>query len=443
MGLGKEFEDFCSDLFMDDEETEEWNNRIKKITKRLNIKYYENNDSDCEHMLIVGSVGRETALHKVSDYDCIFELPSSKYKQFNEHSGNGQSALLQEVKNEIKLLYPSTKVKGDGQVVVISFNFGDIEFVPAFKQNDDSFKYPDSNNGGTWKITKPIPEIDESIKMNVDSNGTFVDFSHLMRRWKNQVGFKFKGLLIDTFVKKFIDKQENRLSLSFSDYYSELIELMKYLSEQDEEASYWYALGSNQQIYNDDSGKFIKKAKKAYNKIKDINEDSDEAIVELRKLLGKDFAKGVETVAKSSYYVAKAENEEFIEEKFSSVNIMYNLKVDYTVTQNGFRPKRMRYFIQNRLKLKANKKLDFVIEETDIPDYMEKEVSWYWKVRNVGSEAVKRGQERGEIIQGGKTISESTSFSGDHFVECFAVYNNIVIAKGRVKVPIDTYFGKD
>ena len=170
MGLDKEFEDFCADLFMDDEETEKWNNRIKKITKRLNKKYYEDNDSDCEHMLVVGSVGRNTALHKVSDYDCIFELPSSKYKQFNEHSGNGQSALLQEVKKEIKLLYPNTKVKGDGQVVVISFVFGDIELVPAFKQNDNSFKYPDSNKGGTWKITKPIPEIDESNIQSVVSS---------------------------------------------------------------------------------------------------------------------------------------------------------------------------------------------------------------------------------------------------------------------------------
>ena len=125
------------------------------------------------------------------------------------------------------------------------------------------------------------------------------------------------------------------------------------------------------------------------------------------------------------------------------INILYNLRIDYTVTQDGFRPKKMEYFLRNRFKLKAHKQLDFIIDQTDIPDYIEKEVDWYWKVRNVGSEAIKRGQERGGIVHGGRTHHESTSFSGDHYVECFAVYNNIVIAKGKVRVPIDTYFGTD
>ena len=164
MTLSNHFEDFCDEITIDNDEIERWSDRIRKITKKLNKKYYDSS-SDEDNILIVGSVGRGTAIHNASDYDCIFGLPSEKFKQFDGHSGNGQSALLQEVKKEIQLSYPSTKVKGDGQVVIISFSDGDIELVPAFRQSEGNFKYPDSNNGGFWKMTKPLPEIEEAEQM--------------------------------------------------------------------------------------------------------------------------------------------------------------------------------------------------------------------------------------------------------------------------------------
>lgn len=147
MSLSKQFDDFCNDLIVTEEELVKWENRIKEITKKLNKKYYDNS-SDTDNLIIVGSVGRGTANHNVSDYDCIYELPSEKYKQYDDYSGNGQSALLQEVKREIQAHYSKTDVKGDGQVVVVSFTDGDIELVPAFRNSEDNFKHPNSNKGG-------------------------------------------------------------------------------------------------------------------------------------------------------------------------------------------------------------------------------------------------------------------------------------------------------
>ncbi|EGO7895548.1 SMODS domain-containing nucleotidyltransferase [Enterococcus faecalis] len=441
MKLSEHFEDFCENLTVNEDELNKWINRIKEITKKLNKKYYDTS-SDEDNILVVGSVGRSTAIHNVSDYDCIFELPSDKFKQFDNHSGNGQSALLQEVKKEIQSRYSSTEVKGDGQVVVVSFKDGDIELVPAFRQNDDNFKHPDSNNGGSWKITKPLPEIEETEKMASETNDHYINFCRLMRRWKNEVGFKFKGLLIDTMTKKFFDEDSDRKKLEYSDYYDSLVRFFKFLSEQNAECSYWLALGSNQQITNSDGGRFIKKAKKAYNKLKDISEDSDDAITKLRELFGKDFAKETEESKTSATIVRLAPNEELPEKKFI-IDIQYNLKLDYTVEQDGFRPKKMIYFIQNKLKLKARKKLKFYIEDTDIPYDALSEVKWYWKVRNVGAEAVKRNCERGQIKIGTKNHTESTDFNGSHYVECYAVIGNTLIARDRVNVPIDTVFGSD
>lgn len=438
--LSNHFEDFCEEIVVDNGEIERWLERIKEIAKKLNKKYYDSS-SDEDNILIVGSVGRGTAIHNVSDYDCIFELPPEKFNQFDSHSGNGQSDLLQEVKKEIQTRYPSTKVKGDGQVVVVSFSEGDIEVMPAFRQSDNNFKYPDSNNGGTWKTTKPLLEIEETERMAKLTGNHYINFCRLMRKWKNEIGFKFKGLLIDTMTKKFFDEDDDRKNLNYSNYYDSFVEFLKFLSDQNADCAYWYALGSNQQITNDDKGKFIKKAKKAYNKLKDVSEDSEDVIPKLRELLGKEFAKTVE-VNKESQFARLAPNEELPERKFI-VDIRYNLKLDYTVEQDGFRPKRMSYFIKNKCKLKSGKKLNFYIENTDIPDYLLPNIEWYWKVRNIGSEAVRKNCERGQIKKGTKTHQEPTAFNGDHYVECYAVIGKQMVAKGRVSVPIDTKYGID
>ena len=125
MSLSNDFKEFCEDeLPMTDEEWEKWENRLKEITKRLNRKYYsidELEDEEIDNGLIVGSVGRTTAVRNVSDFDYIFSLPSEVYRRFDNYEGNGQSALLQEIKNELLKRYPNTSIKGDGQVVVIDF----------------------------------------------------------------------------------------------------------------------------------------------------------------------------------------------------------------------------------------------------------------------------------------------------------------------------------
>ena len=90
----------------------------------------------------------------------LFILPDALYTQYNNHEGNGQSKLLQRVK-VIKTTYPRTIVRGDGQVVVVSFSNYQIEVCPCFSENDGSFTYPDSKNGGKWKKTDPMPEIRE------------------------------------------------------------------------------------------------------------------------------------------------------------------------------------------------------------------------------------------------------------------------------------------
>jgi hypothetical protein len=64
----------------------------------------------------------------------------------------------------------------------------------------------------------------------------------------------------------------------------------------------------------------------------------------------------------------------------------------------------------------------------------------YWKVKNEGYEALNNNCIRGQIFKNAEApfdiLKETSSFSGDHYVECYIVKNGICVAKDRIEVPI-------
>ena len=449
--LATYIEEFIDSLKIED--TEEETKRVREITKRLNKSYYNNCESETEHCEVVGSLGRETAINSFSDVDMLFILPSSKKKQYDDYNGNGQSKLLQDVKKEIKKRYPKTIVRGDGQVVVVSFESLKkvVEVCPVFEQSDDSFLYPDANEGGKWKKTDPIPEIKEAISFNTTTNNNFSYVCYLVRAWKNNIGFKFGGLLIDTLVHKFLNENPKYYSATFADYLNLLKDLFEYLNNLNEEQSYWKALGSNQKVYNKKC-KFVKKAKKAYNKIKDLDEDTEEVYGVLQYLFGKKFPVP-ETVNKSIAYFeygsTRATNtEEFVEYKFK-VDIRYFLKIDCIIKQDGYRSTFLRDLLKSRNRIKRQRTLEFFIVENEFEQIIQERNSMkalspyqkfkfdvYWKVLNRGEEAIRRNCIRGQIKKGAEKHTESADFNGDHIVECYIVYEDTVVARDCIYVPI-------
>lgn len=61
-----------------------------------------------------------------------------------------------------------------------------------------------------------------------------------------------------------------------------------------------------------------------------------------------------------------------------------------------------------------------------------------WKVLNRGAEAERRDHIRGEIIRPthGTERREVTSFRGNHYVECYVIQRNVVVARGHIDIPI-------
>lgn len=409
-----------------------------EIAKKLNNHYYNLDGDTSSHLYIVGSVGRQTAIKGSSDLDIIFDLPHSIYVKYNGYTSKGQSSLIQDVKAVLQERYPKTDISGDGQVVVIAFDKYTIELVPAFRNDDNSFIYPDTHDGGSWKITNPIPEQEECKNCDDASHGIYFDFCHIIRSWKNNIGLSMGGLLIDTLIYDHFSENRNYCDSGYDDYLSILTNIFEYFKGQNKDRDFWYAVGSNQKVFNSSKGAFVSKAKAAYSRLSGTTNLTEGINDILNDLLGIDFPAAEKKIAEScsanKYQgIRGAEDEQFIEELFP-VDIRYSLQLDCTVTQDGFRPQLLSIILREHKWLKQRRQLDFHIVHTDCP----LPYSIYWKVRNVGDVAKKRHMIRGEIKRTNKSHQkEHADFFGPHYVECFLVKNGICVARARIEVPIE------
>lgn len=186
--------------------------RYKRITRAINLEFWKS-DSDTDHSFYVGSYGRGTAID-TSDIDILVELPKDEYDRFDAQRGNGQSRLLQAVKEAIQTTYHNSNIRADGQVVVVDFSDGiKFEVLPAFKHYDwmgnwnGKYDYADTNKGGRWRSTNPKAEQDAMAKRNKETNGLLYDTCKHMREIRDSYfsSYHLSGIVIDSYVYHHID----------------------------------------------------------------------------------------------------------------------------------------------------------------------------------------------------------------------------------------------
>lgn len=235
--------------------------RYHTVTRAVNQSFWHS-DSDIQNSLYVGSFGRGTAID-VSDIDILVELPKSDYYRYDVLRGNGQSRLLQAVREAILAIYPRSDIQADGQVVKISFNDSmRFEILPAFRNLnwagdwDGTYKYPDANLGGIWRSTNPKAEQNAMQHKNTTSNGLLFDTCKHIRSVRNNYynSYHLSGIVIDSFVYaamgswKWVNSGESS-SASQGDYERVLLD---YLNRN----KHWLSLtspGSGQQLDTRDS----------------------------------------------------------------------------------------------------------------------------------------------------------------------------------------------
>lgn len=423
------FSEFLGNLVIQNSETISL--RYGEITAALNKKFRDT-ESKTAYTLQVGSFGRKTGIKGISDLDMIYIMPKGKWETYKD--GN-QLKLLQDTKDAIKARYPSTTVKVDRLVVTVTYTNFHVEVQPAFEQEDGSFKYPDTNNGGSWKITKPKEEMTELAAKDNAKNSNLRRLCKMARSWRNTHGLEMGGLLIDTLAYNFLSGTTDYDTKSYSSYDLMSRDFFEYLSERDDQEHY-AAPGSRQRVKV--RRKFQRKAKKAYQQCLIAIEGSDQKNVndKWRRVYGRSFPVAkkelVEMAAAKSASFWR-DTEQFIEDSYP-VDIRYTLKIDCEVRQSGYRMHLLREMLAKRIPLLAFKKLEFWVDRITVPQPFEIK----WKVLNRGEVAQRRDCVRGQIWAdtGRMRRSESTNFRGDHIVECYAVKDGVVVAKDRIHVPI-------
>jgi hypothetical protein len=180
--------------------------------------------------LLVGSYGKNTAIAPPSDIDILFELPSSEFSKYDSSTYNGQSRLLQDIKKILQKTYPRTDIRADGQIVSVPFTSYKVEVLPAFRRQDGSYYYPDTHNGGSWKITNPKAEMKHVSDSNARSKGNTVRLIKMIKAWKRYCNVPIKSLVIElraiNFLSKweYYDKSATYYDWMVRDFFSELLE---------------------------------------------------------------------------------------------------------------------------------------------------------------------------------------------------------------------------
>lgn len=404
--------------------------RRDEITKALN-KEFAGSESDSANRLMVGSWGRHTAIRGISDLDMLYRLPAILRDEFV--SDGGAYKALSQVRIALKHRYPKTAIDVDRLVVKVQFGDFKFEVQPVFDTVDGHFEYPDTYKD-CWKLTKPRDEIEVIRELDGTTGGKARKLCKLTRAWKKKHDVPINGLLIDTLVHRYLTAQLAddvtlpRLPILINDFFNYLSELPK----QDT----WYALGSGQKITNERH--FQNKAKKAFSLCQDAIAANRKSAMnrKWRSIFGKcvpldSNEQARATRLESFNYV---DTEQFIEERFPASDSISELAVECIVTQDGFRSETLRRILGTYSFLRPNKQLDFKVDTRDLPPRTE----LWWKVLNRGDEAKRRNQIRGQIFKdsGKGKHRESTLFSGYHYIECYAIRDGVLIARGHVDVPI-------
>lgn len=433
MTTAKAFEILLSNIKLDN--NEQLDCRYKEITKKLN-KFFRNTDSEIANSLRVGSYGRYTGIKGISDLDMLYILPNCLWQDYK----NDQACLLRRTRDALKERWPNSDITYDTPVVVLNFSNFKFEIQPVFCRYEEGDELPfylfPSTTESKYKKTKPKHEQAEMTSFRKKNGDTHRYLCKIMRAWKNTSGLAMSGLLLDTLAYNFLVSYPCYKSVCLSKFDLLCRDFFYYLKEQKKQDHY-LALGSLQYVYV--KHPFKSKAKRAYNlAVKAIKENNAEKRHDIwREIFGNAFPKSDSVMCENRHFSDNSmnyvDNEQFIEDMYP-IDICEELTINCKITANGFQTRLLKDLLDRFEHVSTIKSLDFFIEKTSV----KRPFDIRWKVRNVGDVAKQRKCLRGQIIMSNKgdMRHETSNFSGPHYVECYIIKNEKVVARDRIEVPI-------
>ena len=289
--MDKNFTTFIENITLTQAQSDDAKKKYTGVCEKLYDAYYTG-DYDEGKKYLFGSYKTKTNVRPLTsdqDVDVLFKIPQETFDKYEAYESNGQEALLQEIRDILKEKYTTTdKIKAWGKVVLVNFSEGhhNVELLPALELEDNTFKIPNTENGGSWDIFDPRKEVDLFNESNSDTNGLTRDLAKMLKAWAhNTTSMSYKSCDrmddIMTFLSENYSsgKDETSYSKIVFDYYD-------YMSNHCDEKLKSYidtALG---------------RARKALEY--EDNDQPKEASEEWRKIFGSEFPKVTENPKRES-----------------------------------------------------------------------------------------------------------------------------------------------
>jgi hypothetical protein len=392
----------------------------------------------------IGSYPRYTAIKPLHDLDILYIL--GDWHSHDVEPFEDLSSLANKFKKEYK--NPTRyKLEINVQTHSISFKYKDdeieifaVDLVPALKNGQNEFgrsmfyvpEIIKQNRGKTrqeyyrlkqlnnshmsWIKTDPLGYIEVAASLN-KKNEDFRKSVKLVKGWKHKCkekneDFKLKSFHLEQLITR--DYLEN----SSLDIFESVFKFFTSLKE-------------NIEIPNihdrADSSKFIDQY------LSDLTERQKQLIIEAIDAILISFEDidkyfSIEYLVNSGFYTRKSISENYLFDQNIPILIddSLHLNVDGFVEKyDGFRRFRANLKIANGIVDNKNSIEFRIVENTTDADIMK------WKIKNDNTSS----QPRGEIIDDNKYQKvETTAYIGSHYVDCFAIKNNICVARDRVNV---------
>jgi len=424
------FKKFYRKIKLTKKQREDARTKFNSVCKKLHSHYYVNTEYNGKTKLLIGSYAKKTNIRPPRDVDVIFIMPKEEFDRYDNYESNGQNQLLQDIRTLLKDRYKTTdKIKGWGKVILIEFAEGkhNIELLPAWRNDNNTFTIPNSSDGGNWEIWDPLSEIGYVNESNKNTNGLTIEIIRMIKKWTEYCNVSIKSYQIEIYVIEFLFNYDYENNFSYSHTINDFFKFIKQKNSDDEidsKIDSAISRSGNACSYEEQNDK--QKACEIWQKVfgYDFNKTLKKELNKEIKNLNQEYP-----TVKEEFLISKYGIHTQIDESFK-LKINANIEID-----GGFMHNTLSDFLSKSWLLSKMKSITFFITENNIP----KPYDIYWKVRNYGKEAYDAKDLRGEISEdsGSQSKEEHTKYTGVHYVKCYIVKDNICVASAIIKVPID------
>lgn len=202
------FSVFINNLSLTDAQRNDAKTKYTGIIDCL-AKHFYDRDSNSNDQYLFGSYKTKTNIRPIkegSDVDVLFKIDEDTYEKYKDNP----SGLLQEVRKALKEKYTTTEeIHAWGKVVLVEFSDGhhNVEVLPALKNDDDTFKIPNTEGGGSWEEDfDPRKQVDSFQKSNDATSNLTRELTKILKNWvRNTSTLTYKSYQLVEDVIAFLE----------------------------------------------------------------------------------------------------------------------------------------------------------------------------------------------------------------------------------------------